>query len=331
MLGKSELKFCDDKFDPDRNFIATTDARFLETVRQTVRVAKPQERDPTRTPSPVSLAELFWDVVDPEKQQMHDAHDDDDLPSSVPENDHQKHRRCLVTRAIPPKSDEAKSPKAQTARIKEIRSHHVPGTWDIYDGEENADLMRDPGKHGVMHGRVFDIHSVKNAECEKEVQECKYRSVFQGSDIRTKTGTSAIELFEQVSNSPASFTALRGILSAAVLIGFQVSTRDAHQAYLHAKQHTATRIETWVSLPRDYWPDYWFEDGAARCKPKFCSFTLSMDSLKAVPCGRRTCTTCFRSEGGDPYSSQQRRPRHWIKGCSIRFRVVTCDISRDLN
>ena len=89
-----------------------------------------------------------------------------------------------------------------------------------------------------MCGRVFGILGNKNDECPIEEQLLKYRAVFQGSNIRTKTGISAIDLFEEVSNAPASLTAIRCALAAAVLRGLTVTVRDALQAYLQARHQT---------------------------------------------------------------------------------------------
>ena len=52
-------------------------------------------------------------------------------------------------------------------------------------------------------------------------------------------------------------------------LGHDVTVRDAHQAYLHAKIHSKYRIETWVTLPQDYWPDTWFKDGSSRTIPLY--------------------------------------------------------------
>ena len=175
----------------------------------------------------------------------------------------------LVVRQIALSSAEAKTPAAKAAFDKELSGHRRRGTWDESTVREFSDLMRDPTKKEVMHGRIFGILGNKNDECDASLQEMKYRSVFQGSNIRTKTGVSAIDLFEEVSSAPASFTAIRCALAAAVLRGLVVSVRDALQAYLQARINTPDRIETWVSLPPEYLPDEWFVDGSARTKTKY--------------------------------------------------------------
>jgi hypothetical protein len=79
----------------------------------------------------------------------------------------------------------------------------------------------------------------------------------------------AIELFEEISNSPASFTASRVVLASAALKKQRVSFRDAMQAYLQASICGPGRVTTWVELPRDWWPNSWFVDGKARQVPKY--------------------------------------------------------------
>ena len=136
----------------------------------------------------------------------------------------------LVVRQIPLKSDEAKTPAAFAAIDKELAGHKRRKTWDEDTVREYSELMNDPTKAEIMYGRIFGILGNKNDECDASLQELKYRSVFQGSNIRTKTGVSAIDLFEDVSSAPASFIAMRCALAAAALRGLVVSIRDALQA-----------------------------------------------------------------------------------------------------
>ena len=175
----------------------------------------------------------------------------------------------LVVRQIGLKTPEGKSPKAIAARDKELSGHRRRGTWDESTVTEYRDLMRDKSQAEIMCGRVFGILGNKHDECPVEEQELKFRAVFQGNNIRTKTGISAIDLFEEVSSAPASFTAIRCALAASVLKKLVVSVRDALQAYLQARINTPERIPTWVELPVEWWPAEWYYDGEARQKPKY--------------------------------------------------------------
>ena len=87
--------------------------------------------------------------------------------------------------------------------------------------------------------------------------------------MRTKTGTSASDLFEETSNAPASFAATRAAIAVAAMQGFNASLRDAETAYLQAVIDTPTRTPTFVELLREWWPDSWFTDGALRQIPKY--------------------------------------------------------------
>ena len=78
-----------------------------------------------------------------------------------------------------------------------------------------------------MLGRAFAILGIKGEELGDVLKAWKARIIFQGSNVRTKTGTSAADLFEQVSNAPASFTAARAALAVAALKGFSATLRDA--------------------------------------------------------------------------------------------------------
>ena len=68
-------------------------------------------------------------------------------------------------------------------------------------------------------GRVFQILGTKGEELGKSEQQGKARIVFQGSNVRTKTGTTAADLYEESSNAPASFAAPRCGLAVASLKG----------------------------------------------------------------------------------------------------------------
>ena len=45
--------------------------------------------------------------------------------------------------------------------------------------------------------------------------------------------------------------------------------RDADQAYLQARIDGPGRVPTLFELPRDWWPDSWFNDGAKRQDPRY--------------------------------------------------------------
>jgi len=126
--------------------------------------------------------------------------------------------------------------------------------------------MNDPSLPEVLHGRVVGIMGEKNAEGTDA--EYKFRTVFQGNNVRTNTGTSPIDLYQEVSSSPVSFVAIRAVLAISILLKLQVGVCDALQAYLQASISGPYRIPTYVELPRDWWPPSWFVGGDTT-KPKF--------------------------------------------------------------
>ena len=81
---------------------------------------------------------------------------------------------------------------------------------------ELDDLYKDKRYPDAMIGRVFGIMGVKGDEMRVPgaALEMKFRVAFQGNNVRTKGGTSAFELYEEISNSHASFTASRLVLAA---------------------------------------------------------------------------------------------------------------------
>jgi hypothetical protein len=97
----------------------------------------------------------------------------------------------------------------------------------------------------------------------------KARIVFQGSNVRTKSGTSATELYEEISNAPASFAAARCGMAVAAMKGFGSTLRDAESAYLQALIDTPTRTPTFIEIPEAWWSDSWYFDGAGRSKPRY--------------------------------------------------------------
>ena len=115
-----------------------------------------------------------------------------------------------------------------------------------------------------MFGRVLFILGIKNEELGDDQKIWKASCVFQGSHVRTKSGTSAAELFKETRNAPASFAATPAALGVAAMRGFNASLRDAETTYLHAVIDSPARIPTFVELPREWWSDSWFLDGASR-------------------------------------------------------------------
>ena len=132
-----------------------------------------------------------------------------------------------------------------------------------------SDTLRNSEIPEAMFGRVFSILGIKNEELREDQKVWKARCVFQGSNVRTKTRTSAADPFEETSNAPASFVATMAAIAVAELRCLNASLRDAETAFLQAVIDIPTRTPTFVELPREWWPDSWFQDGAFRQIPKY--------------------------------------------------------------
>ena len=81
--------------------------------------------------------------------------------------------------------------------------------WDEEGVHSLKDLLRDKSITEAILGRAFAILAIKGEELSDELKTWKARIVFQGSNVRTQTGTSAADLFKRASNAPASFAAAR--------------------------------------------------------------------------------------------------------------------------
>ena len=162
---------------------------------------------------------------------------------------------AMITRIVKPKSAEADCEGARKAIRAKLEKMHARKVWDVDDVYPLEDLFRRLEISEAMSGRAFQILGVKGEELDPEHQVWKERIVFQGSNIRTKSGTSAADLFEEVSNAPASSAAARGGMAVCALRGFRGTLRDAESAYLQALLDTPTRTPTFVELPREWWPD----------------------------------------------------------------------------
>jgi len=165
---------------------------------------------------------------------------------------------CLITRLIAPGSKEARSDEALAATRAEVAAHVKRGTWDITRVRELSAWMADPAYTEVVVGRAFVTLGIKDAE--SGTHRWRARAVYQGSNVWTRSGKSVYEVFEDVSNSPASLTAARCAFGVSLLRGLTATYRDAKDAYLQAKFVVEPTIANLVLLPRSWWPQSWFED-----------------------------------------------------------------------
>ncbi|CAK0811802.1 unnamed protein product [Prorocentrum cordatum] len=173
----------------------------------------------------------------------------------------------LAARIVKPKSEEGKSEFTLKATAKELKGLRAKNTRDE-EAMELSDLRKDPRYPEAFIGGVFGILGVKHDEMPEEMKGWKYRIVFRGQDVRSKTGTGLVGLLEEVSNSPARFTASQCAPAAAAVTGKEATLRDVEQAFLQGLIDTPGWVPTWTELPREWWPDEWFVHGD-RTRPRF--------------------------------------------------------------
>ena len=124
---------------------------------------------------------------------------------------------ALITRVVRPKSAEARCEGAAKAIKKELSNMDSKKVWDTGEVYSLKDILHNPDLPEAMFGRVFSILCIKNDELGDDQKLWKVRCVFEGSNVRTKTGTLAADLFEETSNAPASFAAARAAVGVGVL------------------------------------------------------------------------------------------------------------------
>lgn len=170
---------------------------------------------------------------------------------------------ALVTRLIKPGSPESKSPAAREAIRKEMAKMHR--VWNPAEVREWSEVKADARFADAMMGGLFVLLGEKAAEDGGQAT-IKARAVFRGDVISTKSGVAAHLLFQEVASSPAAMQTSRAIMAIAALRGWDLTIKDAEQAFLQSPMDQATRTTTFVRLPRDLWPPEWFD---ARGAPRF--------------------------------------------------------------
>jgi hypothetical protein len=101
---------------------------------------------------------------------------------------------------------------------------------------------------------VFQICVEKDSETEKPEKDRKYkgRVVFRGNDVVDENWD--IAMFQELGSAPATMTSAKVCDLHGLLEGHIVENADATQAYTQSGLGGA---ETWVSLPREEWPESW--------------------------------------------------------------------------
>ena len=204
-------------------------------------------------------------------EQKHEEHREKLVPPTV-------NNWLLVTRQIKPGSDEFRSEACRKALFEELDKLRKAKVWNEDTVVEYATLQRQTERDGkpILIGRLFPIVGLKHAELSgvelppgSPTPKYKGRIVFDGraTHVKATTGQSPIELYTEISQTPATMTAVRIAVAYASLRGFDVSVRDAQQAYIQASIVRKDKPDTYVRLPRPWWPRSWigkFNDPACR-------------------------------------------------------------------
>ena len=160
-----------------------------------------------------------------------------------------------VARLVP-KDEVRRNPKAKAALDKEWENLRTKGVWDESRVKECKSIVEEARKKGetVHLGRIFEACYEKGSELPADDPRRKFkgRTVFQGNNVRDQDSDHA--LFAELGSSPASMEAAKLLDAFGSQPGFSKAQADAIQAYIQA---LFTGVPTWLSLPRNRWPEHW--------------------------------------------------------------------------
>ena len=186
-----------------------------------------------------------------------DQFPEDEVPICPPRSDDEEELQpAAVTRQLP-RSEVLSRPDAIAAIKKEFDGIGDMGTWDLGSVEEEETVKRRAIENGqTIHlADLLAICSEKNVELEPKFRTLKGRVCYRGDAAKTAKGN--VALYQTMSASPASITAANAIIAYGLLKGHKISSADAIKAYLQSVLNSLA--ETWVRLPREVWPETWFD------------------------------------------------------------------------
>ena len=105
--------------------------------------------------------------------------------------------------------------------------------------------------------RIFEACDKKGSELPADDPRRKFkgRTVFQGNNVRDQDSDHA--LFAELGSSAASMEAAKLLDAFGSQPGFSKAQADAIQAYIQA---LFAGVPTWLSLPRNRWPEHWAKE-----------------------------------------------------------------------
>ena len=195
---------------------------------------------------------------------------------------------ALVARILTQKEVEIDS-LAQDALKAEFEQQRSLRVWDetkVVEWNKVCERVKREGKTAHV-GRIFGIATIKNEELPDghKDKKRKGRFVFQGSNVRDQDNQNAI--FQELSSSPAGMEAAKIVDLFGLLPGHVIEQSDAVKAYLQAPfSALGGNTETWVRLPKKYWPSGWYKLRDPVCP----SASRCMATQTQVDCGSAPAT-----------------------------------------
>ena len=132
------------------------------------------------------------------------------------------------------------------------------GTWLLETVTEKDELL-DWAKsqpNTVHFGELMPICSIKHFE-SAEKRKHKGRIVFRGDCVKDQYNLAAA--FQDLSASPTTIQIAGNIIAYGSIPGHKITQADAIRAYVQSKLKSLH--ETWVAVPKELWPDKWFQEG----------------------------------------------------------------------
>ena len=166
---------------------------------------------------------------------------------------------ALVTKALHPADPLCRTREAKAALKSELDSQIEGGTWEHENPQEYERLREEfPNAH---FADLFGIIGIKNFESSNKADHSwKGRIVFGGHKIRDSAGLDVF--FNELTSTPSTFQAERCLLAAhCCQEGYTIQQSDCLKAYIQAE---LKGVDTFVRLPKDWWPPSWFKkDGTS--------------------------------------------------------------------
>ena len=176
---------------------------------------------------------------------------------------------ALVARPVT-KTERANNKDALKAMTDEAGKLAKNGVWDLKSVLSLRDAKARAGPKLKIHiARVFGLCVLKGSELQEGHPNRKFkgRYVLQGNDVRDEEGD--VALFNELSSSPATLEAAKGVDAIGLQEGYGLEQADARQAYTQAEMGDLTPVdpndaskgmiktETWVILPPECCPKEW--------------------------------------------------------------------------